>query len=74
MGAGGMQGPTIAQYYPDMSSPDGYEMMDGPLSSGGRSKKDVKRRTKTGCLTCRKRRIKVCYFILLADLSFLLQL
>ena len=27
---------------------------------GGRNKKDVKRRTKTGCLTCRKRRIKVC--------------
>lgn len=29
------------------------------IISGGRSKKDVKRRTKTGCLTCRKRRIKV---------------
>lgn len=26
---------------------------------GGRHKKEVKRRTKTGCLTCRKRRIKV---------------
>ncbi|KAJ6017395.1 transcriptional regulator family: Fungal Specific TF [Penicillium sp. IBT 35674x] len=26
--------------------------------SGGRHKKEVKRRTKTGCLTCRKRRIK----------------
>lgn len=25
-----------------------------------RHKKEVKRRTKTGCLTCRKRRIKVC--------------
>ncbi|PSR75991.1 hypothetical protein BD289DRAFT_447185, partial [Coniella lustricola] len=28
--------------------------------SGGRHKKEIKRRTKTGCLTCRKRRIKVC--------------
>jgi len=30
--------------------------------SGGRHKKEVKRRTKTGCLTCRKRRIKVSRF------------
>jgi hypothetical protein len=30
--------------------------------SGGRHKKEVKRRTKTGCLTCRKRRIKVGHF------------
>ncbi|KAJ5679460.1 hypothetical protein N7462_007704 [Penicillium macrosclerotiorum] len=28
------------------------------ILSGGRHKKEVKRRTKTGCLTCRKRRIK----------------
>ncbi|PYI18634.1 hypothetical protein BO99DRAFT_334874 [Aspergillus violaceofuscus CBS 115571] len=28
------------------------------MLSGGRHKKEVKRRTKTGCLTCRKRRIK----------------
>lgn len=28
--------------------------------SGGRHKKEIKRRTKSGCLTCRKRRIKVC--------------
>ncbi|KAK3708904.1 hypothetical protein LTR37_011234 [Vermiconidia calcicola] len=28
------------------------------LAGGGRPKKDIKRRTKTGCLTCRKRRIK----------------
>jgi white-opaque regulator 2 len=27
---------------------------------GGRQRKEIKRRTKTGCLTCRKRRIKVC--------------
>ncbi len=31
------------------------------LISGGRPKKEVKRRTKTGCLTCRKRRIKVSH-------------
>ncbi|KAF2731188.1 hypothetical protein EJ04DRAFT_15615 [Polyplosphaeria fusca] len=28
------------------------------ILSGGRHKKEIKRRTKTGCLTCRKRRIK----------------
>ncbi|KAF3930474.1 hypothetical protein ABW20_dc0110270 [Dactylellina cionopaga] len=28
------------------------------IMSGGRHKKEIKRRTKTGCLTCRKRRIK----------------
>lgn len=33
---------------------------DGRMMSGGRHKKEIKRRTKTGCLTCRKRRIKVC--------------
>ncbi len=32
------------------------------LLSGGRHKKEVKRRTKTGCLTCRRRRIKVSHF------------
>lgn len=31
---------------------------DGRVMSGGRHKKEIKRRTKTGCLTCRKRRIK----------------
>lgn len=33
---------------------------DARMMSGGRHKKEIKRRTKTGCLTCRKRRIKVC--------------
>lgn len=33
----------------------------GRIMSGGRHKKEIKRRTKTGCLTCRKRRIKVCW-------------
>jgi hypothetical protein len=32
---------------------------DTRVLSGGRHKKEIKRRTKTGCLTCRKRRIKV---------------
>lgn len=38
-----------------------YQLPGDPnkLLSGGRHKKEVKRRTKTGCLTCRKRRIKV---------------
>ncbi|KAH8808317.1 hypothetical protein F5884DRAFT_364817 [Xylogone sp. PMI_703] len=31
---------------------------DSRVMSGGRHKKEIKRRTKTGCLTCRKRRIK----------------
>ena len=34
---------------------------DPRVMSGGRHKKEIKRRTKTGCLTCRKRRIKVHY-------------
>lgn len=33
--------------------------MDARAMPGGRHKKEIKRRTKTGCLTCRKRRIKV---------------
>ncbi|KAI9932958.1 hypothetical protein MW887_009210 [Aspergillus wentii] len=37
-----------------------YQLPGDPnkMLSGGRHKKEVKRRTKTGCLTCRKRRIK----------------
>jgi hypothetical protein len=34
------------------------------MMSGGRHKKEIKRRTKTGCLTCRKRRIKVSHPLL----------
>ena len=33
---------------------------DNRMMSAQRHKKDIKRRTKTGCMTCRKRRIKVC--------------
>lgn len=36
--------------------------LDARQMSGGRHKKEIKRRTKSGCLTCRKRRIKVCGF------------
>jgi hypothetical protein len=38
-----------------------YQLPGDPnkMLSGNRHKKEVKRRTKTGCLTCRKRRIKV---------------
>ena len=32
---------------------------DERIMAGGRNRKEIKRRTKTGCLTCRKRRIKV---------------
>lgn len=34
--------------------------MDARNMSGGKHRKEIKRRTKSGCLTCRKRRIKVC--------------
>lgn len=37
--------------------------MDARPMSGGRHKKEIKRRTKTGCLTCRKRRIKVSEYV-----------
>lgn len=36
---------------------------DQRVLSGGRHKKEIKRRTKTGCLTCRKRRIKVSAYV-----------
>ncbi|EEP80482.1 predicted protein [Uncinocarpus reesii 1704] len=56
----------IAGYYSEMPAnsqqSDGFELVSdggGMLSGGRMGKKDVKRRTKTGCLTCRKRRIKV---------------
>ncbi|KAK5114932.1 hypothetical protein LTR62_002091 [Meristemomyces frigidus] len=35
-----------------------HATLDQRQTTGGRGKKDIKRRTKTGCLTCRKRRIK----------------
>ncbi|OOQ91019.1 putative C6 finger domain protein [Penicillium brasilianum] len=62
---------SMGQYmtgYPSNVSPSGmnsnpqmpYSLPGDPnkMLSGGRHKKEVKRRTKTGCLTCRKRRIK----------------
>lgn len=62
--------PNVGQYYgqgqyppptSDPNAPVRYPIPpDGRQVSGGRHKKEIKRRTKTGCLTCRKRRIKVC--------------
>ena len=62
--------PNMGQYYgqgqyppptSDPNAPVRYPIPpDGRQMSGGRHKKEIKRRTKTGCLTCRKRRIKVC--------------
>ncbi|KAL8831132.1 MAG: hypothetical protein Q9170_005434 [Blastenia crenularia] len=65
--------PPMSAYYPqslpppqhmnvtsDPNQPMRYPLppSDGRMMSGGRHKKEIKRRTKTGCLTCRKRRIK----------------
>lgn len=53
------------QLYPVMSADPNEHLRypippaDSRMMSGGRHKKEIKRRTKTGCLTCRKRRIKV---------------
>lgn len=62
------QGQTLphpGHVYPNVTSdPNGQNMRfalpvnDSRVMSGGRHKKEIKRRTKTGCLTCRKRRIK----------------
>ncbi|KAE8452401.1 hypothetical protein EG329_001101 [Mollisiaceae sp. DMI_Dod_QoI] len=62
------QGQTLphpSHQYPNVTSdPAGQNMRyalpvtDSRVMSGGRHKKEIKRRTKTGCLTCRKRRIK----------------
>ena len=61
--------PNIGHYYgqgqyppptSDPNAPVRYPIPpDGRQMSGGRHKKEIKRRTKTGCLTCRRRRIKV---------------
>ncbi|EZG09546.1 hypothetical protein H106_01430 [Trichophyton rubrum CBS 735.88] len=50
----------ITQYYGEIPAggfTDGFELVTDE-SAANRMKRDVKRRTKTGCLTCRKRRIK----------------
>ncbi|KAG0649919.1 putative transcriptional regulatory [Hyphodiscus hymeniophilus] len=60
------QSQTLPHPYPNVTSdPNGGGNMryalpvsDPRVMSGGRHKKEIKRRTKTGCLTCRKRRIK----------------
>lgn len=57
--------PGYAPGMPQMGVPPNaqmrYQIPGDPskMLSGARHKKEVKRRTKTGCLTCRKRRIKV---------------
>lgn len=54
--------PSNAPQGMDQNSQMRYQLPGDPnkLLSGSRHKKEIKRRTKTGCLTCRKRRIKVC--------------
>ncbi len=37
------------------------QQVQAVLARTPQQKKEIKRRTKTGCLTCRKRRIKVCF-------------
>ena len=53
--------PNVPQMGVNSNAPMRYQMQGDAnrMLSGGRHKKEVKRRTKTGCLTCRKRRIKV---------------
>lgn len=52
---------NVGQMGMNQSAQMRYQLQGDPnkMLSGGRHKKEVKRRTKTGCLTCRKRRIKV---------------
>jgi len=47
-------GASPGSRFPIASTPD-----PNSIISSGRHKKEVKKRTKTGCMTCRKRRIKV---------------
>ncbi|KAE8348091.1 hypothetical protein BDV28DRAFT_113466 [Aspergillus coremiiformis] len=51
---------NVAQMGMNSNAQMRYQLPGDPnkMLSGGRNKKEVKRRTKTGCLTCRKRRIK----------------
>lgn len=54
--------PNITHISSSSHQPLRYALPQVPperVMSGGRHKKEIKRRTKTGCLTCRKRRIKV---------------
>lgn len=62
------QMPHPSHQYPNVTSDPSMANMryalpvpDQRQMSGGRHKKEIKRRTKTGCLTCRKRRIKVSF-------------
>jgi hypothetical protein len=55
--------PSSMPFYPHQPMPQAgpyYALPHDPRLLGSRGpKKEIKRRTKTGCLTCRKRRIKV---------------
>ncbi|CAL5874627.1 uncharacterized protein PFLUO_LOCUS8924 [Penicillium psychrofluorescens] len=51
-------GQYMAGYPSDADAQMRYQLPDDPSKMSSRHKKEVKRRTKTGCLTCRKRRIK----------------
>jgi len=54
--------PMLANGQPGLTRfpiPPPLAPLDARAMSAGRHKKEIKRRTKTGCLTCRKRRIKV---------------
>ena len=48
---------------------------DERIIAGARNRKEIKRRTKTGCLTCRKRRIKVnkCFCFVLVPIILVLK-
>ena len=56
--------PPIPHITSSSHQPLRYPVPPERVMSGGRHKKEIKRRTKTGCLTCRKRRIKVSSTIL----------
>lgn len=53
-----------------MRFPLPQQPMDARQMASGRHKKEIKRRTKTGCITCRKRRIKVSRKHTLATIRF----
>lgn len=61
----GSMGQYMAGYPSDADAQMRYQLPDDPSKMSSRHKKEVKRRTKTGCLTCRKRRIKVCDFLII---------
>jgi hypothetical protein len=55
----GRPSPPVAVASPGSRFPIAATSDPNSIISSGRHKKEVKKRTKTGCMTCRKRRIKV---------------